>query len=1077
MAISLKVTALAIKPLAQGACKVMGLAAAEAGVAAVTDLLSHRFTDHSQNLHRALQKAHDRAWKAIEMSLAGDSWWQSVRTRLAPAEERALQQQIVRFLQQTEPDAKERESLRKQALAELKVARKDGLLNYQAADPKTMASQTADFARFDNPTALLEADRKDVDGIAADLRRSGYENLAAWILPENGPPLLAIAVRYFFRRAVEDDPQLFQGLTFAKLDELKAEQEAAFGGLNDALSTLGQRLEELLGDIQVAVVETRDTVLDIRAEQERQGRQNVDIYQAVIALQQKLDLMHSQVRPRDSLSIRSEDERRLVKQLVARYRALPEDQRRAAPALLNAVGQLEVAAGDFQAAHQDFQTVATLVADTAAKGEAHINAYRAALEKREYPTAIRELIEAVKLDGKRFAPFPVGKYLPQKILGAGGFGVAFLCKHKYLNAPVVVKALLGEDLDRSMDQVFSEAQALQQLDHPAIIRLQDCGYVDAAKRSRPFIVMDYFDGITLEDYVLTKGTLSVDEMIALVGPVAAGLQAAHLRNILHRDVKPANLLVKRLPDQNGKPQWSVKLIDFGLALRPQALKDTSRQQKTLTGATIAGTIDYAAPEQLGKLPGVPIDKRADVYAFGKTCCFALFQTTQPLLKHWKSIPPPLAELLERCLGETPEDRPVDFGVVNRCFQRLQGGGGSSMDMAISTAPIAPSSRIRQSPAPKSEIASKGRRDDKTVDDYIAESKRGGISPMIWIALGLVVLLPVLAGIGYGIWTVVRKPGTNVAVNTTGPSIPTNPIFEPPPPKRPKNFAPPDNDGGAKPAPKLESRTYQFTFKDVPNALVASFIEERMTEMLTTGNRDVWGKTDGPLGIINRGSVKQGDKTLTLSVNAYKDKDVLAALRALDFGVIEMDGDNVTVSIVVPPAPLREKPARPAGTKLTRAQLNAVLLALQPNGKNQAEAIKLLELADPNDDNRAQVRAALRALVSTSRGGEALPALGVWGTEEDAKFLVSLGETQASNLGAARPHIDALGRLGHPVAAPFLVRQIENFFTGKHAIDALREIGTPAEKAIQAGLNHTKDDVRKVCCELLRDFGSTDTSKR
>lgn len=151
------------------------------------------------------------------MSLAGDSWWQSVRSRLQPAEERALQQQIVQFLKQTEPDAVQRESIRKQALTELKSARKDGLLKYQQADAKSMAQQTADFARFDSPTAILEADRVDVDEVAADLRRGGYESLAAWILPENGPPLLAIAVRYFFRRAVEEDPQLFQGLAFAKL--------------------------------------------------------------------------------------------------------------------------------------------------------------------------------------------------------------------------------------------------------------------------------------------------------------------------------------------------------------------------------------------------------------------------------------------------------------------------------------------------------------------------------------------------------------------------------------------------------------------------------------------------------------------------------------------------------------------------------------------------------------------------------------------------------------------------------------------------------------------------------------------
>src|SRR5439155_3923358 len=141
----------------------------------------------------------------------------------------------------------------------------------------------------------------------------------------------------------------------------------------------------------------------------------------------------------------------------------------------------------------------------------------------------------------------------------------------------------------------------------AIIRLQDGGYVDPSKRSRPFLVMDFFEGATLEEYVMRNGALSVDELLALVGPVAAGLGAAHSKGILHRDIKPANLLVRKLADDAGRPKWDVKLIDFGLALRPQALRDTSKRSKTLAGASIAGTIDYAAPEQLGKV-NAPIGK-------------------------------------------------------------------------------------------------------------------------------------------------------------------------------------------------------------------------------------------------------------------------------------------------------------------------------------------------------------------------------------------------------------------------------------------------------------------------------------
>src|SRR5204863_3294719 len=114
-------------------------------------------------------------------------------------------------------------------------------------------------------------------------------------------------------------------------------------------------------------------------------------------------------------------------------------ERKKLPALLNAIGKLEVAAGDFSSAQQDFLALADLVGDPQAQAEAHYNAYRAALEKRDWNAALEEISKATKLDARRFSPFPMSKYVPKKILGAGGFGVAFLCRHRYMNSDVVVK--------------------------------------------------------------------------------------------------------------------------------------------------------------------------------------------------------------------------------------------------------------------------------------------------------------------------------------------------------------------------------------------------------------------------------------------------------------------------------------------------------------------------------------------------------------------------------------------------------------------------------------------------------------
>ena len=180
--------------------------------------------------------------------------------------------------------------------------------------------------------------------------------------------------------------------------------------------------------------------------------------------------------------------------------------------------------------------------------------------------------------------------------------------------------------------------------------------------------MDYFEGQTLEEYVRNQGTLPVDDLLAVARETAEALQVAHAKGILHRDLKPANLLVRK--DRKG---WQVRLIDFGLALKQSVIKDaasTGKVDQTGTGSSIAGTLDYAAPEQLGKLRGVPVRPYSDVYGFARTCCFALFQTPQPRKQHWESLPGPLSDLLDKCLADQPDERPANFIQVVKHLERV-----------------------------------------------------------------------------------------------------------------------------------------------------------------------------------------------------------------------------------------------------------------------------------------------------------------------------------------------------------------------------------------------------------------------
>jgi serine/threonine protein kinase len=667
MPLTRTLSVLGLRFLAEGACRAVGGVALEMAGEAAIDLLARRLGDESKRFDQAITSAHERAWKALEIALAGDSFWQRCQRVLARGDDRAFREQVRLFLDSVPAGQlpADQEAFRGQCLQELRNARKAGLLRPEPTRPRELAEQTVALTLFTDPQGLFLAERQLTKDMADELRAAGYDNLARLLTVGDGPSLLVVATRYFLRREVEEDERLSRGLTFSQLETLGQGQEQGFAALHAVLAEQGAHVEEMLGEVQTLVTETHTAVLDVREELLVQGERNQELYEAVLALQRRFNLMQTEVRPSDSLSIRGEAERRMVKELVARYRALPEEQRKELPALLNAVGKLEVAVGSFQGAGRDFATVASLVEDPHAQAEAHHNAYRAALESRDWPGALRELFQAVRLDGRRFAPFPVGKYQPRRILGAGGFGVAFLCRHKYMDTHVVVKTLFDEELDRGIDQLFAEAQALRRLNHPGIVQVQDCGYTDPASRSRPFLVMDYFEGVTLEDHIAANGTLAAEQLLPLARQVGEALLAAHEKGILHRDVKPQNLLVQ---EQGG--QLRAQLIDFGLALRQGALAKSTRRSGTLMGATIAGTLDYAAPEQMGKLAGAPIGPPADIYGFAKTCGFALFGTTQPVLRHWRSIPEPLAELLGGCLAEDPHDRPADFQTVLDCLERL-----------------------------------------------------------------------------------------------------------------------------------------------------------------------------------------------------------------------------------------------------------------------------------------------------------------------------------------------------------------------------------------------------------------------
>jgi serine/threonine-protein kinase len=257
-------------------------------------------------------------------------------------------------------------------------------------------------------------------------------------------------------------------------------------------------------------------------------------------------------------------------------------------------------------------------------------------------------------------------------IGEGGMGVVYQAEDLRLGRVVALKFLSGELTgDKQAIQRFQrEARAISALNHPHICTLHDVG----EHEGRAFLVMEHVAGETLAER-LAKGPLMVDEALEICRQIAEGLEAAHEKGIIHRDLKPANVRIT--------PGGKVKILDFGLAraLRDQAATadllhpPTITEQKTDPG-TVLGTAAYMSPEQAR---GKPVDKRADIWAFGCVLyeCLTgkrafegitITETIAAILKEdpdWQALPAGASEnlraVLRRCLQKDPDLRLRDVG--------------------------------------------------------------------------------------------------------------------------------------------------------------------------------------------------------------------------------------------------------------------------------------------------------------------------------------------------------------------------------------------------------------------------------
>jgi serine/threonine-protein kinase len=353
-----------------------------------------------------------------------------------------------------------------------------------------------------------------------------------------------------------------------------------------------------------------------------------------------------------------------------------------------------------------------------------------------------------------------GRYRVLRKLGGGGMADVYLCEDLTLGRRVALKVLLQRFLgDPTFVERFRrEAKAAAGLNHPNLVSIYDWGEVDGTY----YIVMEYVEGETLKDLVRRQGRLGGNDAVRLGLQLLAAIEFAHRAGIVHRDIKPQNVML----DRNG----NVKVMDFGIA--------RAGDSGMTEAGSILGTAQYLAPEQAR---GLPVDERSDLYSVG-IVLYEMLTGTVPFrgdsavtvaLKHVSEMAPEPAQLVPgmpyslnqivmKSIAKDPDLRYQSADQFARDLRSaLQGGPVAAATFDTGTE----ATRLMTAGAAGA-AAGAGATAVRAGDGYGQQDRRPPRRRWPWI-LAIVILLLVIAGAAYGIVTLMGGGGGDPVPSVVG----------------------------------------------------------------------------------------------------------------------------------------------------------------------------------------------------------------------------------------------------------------------------------------------------------------------